>query len=67
MDVTDDALLTEESVADDFLFNKLRNIVIVFSYLYIFDDVSIDFIAGFLEHLLANINVRTVEAILILV
>ncbi|EAR96171.2 MA3 domain protein (macronuclear) [Tetrahymena thermophila SB210] len=59
--------LEEDSIHEDSLFNKLRNITIVFSYFYIFDDVSIDFISGYLEHLLQNINQRTIEALLILV
>ncbi|KAL4504278.1 hypothetical protein ABPG72_021116 [Tetrahymena utriculariae] len=59
--------LQEDSIHEDSLFNKLRNITIVFSYFYIFDDVSIDFVSGYLEHLLQNINQRTIEALLILV
>ena len=63
----DDDEDNQDSIDEDYNYQKLRNITMVFSYFYLFDNLSIDFISGYLNHLLEHINTRTLDALLILV
>ena len=58
-------LISDDELENDY--RKMRNIILIFANLYIFDSISCDFIKSLIEFLCKNINDNVLELTLLLI